>query len=262
MSKTIEIKKIFKDVIQNPKFKKYFLLGGFLHFIICITTIIEYIYPINPEAQSIKYQLFTGGIYLVSIITSLWFFGFWINTIKANYNKESNEPFEISSLIAWKNILTGFIFCIILLLPEIVLILLCTLIGIICLIATTIGIMVFNPSTTEPGSPISFIFGFLLLITICAIPILALILFVILYPQIVSNYLNNGAISTCNLKQLFQQIKNNFKTSFKVSTMTVVFCVLSMIPFLGFYFELVWAKMFADYAKLSKKENLMVKDSK
>lgn len=254
MNKAIEVKKMFKEVTQSPKFKKYFWLGGLLHLIICITTVIEFVYPLNIEVQSIRYQIFTGCNFLVLAIISFLFFGFWINTIKVNFEKETNEYFELANLMTFKNVFSGFVFYFVMFLPQILLILVCIPIGIAGLIATTIGIMVFNPSVTAPGSPISFIFWFLLLITICAIPIFAMLLFIILYPQIVSNYLNKGIISTCNLKQVYQQIKNNFKTSFKVSTMTVVFCILSMIPFFGFYFELVWAKMFANYAKLNKKE--------
>ena len=257
MSKPIDITKLFKEVTQSPRFKNYFLLGGLLHLAMCVTTIIELFYPINPETLNIKYHLISGSALFLSTITSLWFLGFWINTIKENYKKETNEQFEIANLNAKKNILSGLIFFFVMLLPQMLLILISILIGIISLIVITISIaIIFSPAATEPGTPLPFICGFIAMVITCLVPVLATILFIIIYPQIVSNYLNTSIISTCNLKQIFLQIKNNFKTSFKVSTMTIILGILSMIPFFGFYFELVWAKMFVEYVKLSKKETV------
>lgn len=257
MSKPIEITKLFKEVTQNPKFKKYFLIGGIIHFLICITSFTDIAYTLyltKIETLNLKYEIISSVIGLISLILTFWFLGFWINTIKENCKKETNEQFEIASFAIGKNMLSGFIFNIAIYLPAFLLSLVCMLIGILSFITITLGIIIFYPTATAPGTPLPFICGFIAIAITFIVSILAIILMVVLYPQIVSNYINTGIVATCNLKQIFLQIKNNFLTSFKVSTMTIILGILSMIPFLGFYFELVWAKMFAEYAKLNKNE--------
>ena len=241
MATNICIKDLFKNVFKNPQWKRYFILGGVYHFImiaLCIYNEIreDYLIKINPEVNHFNNPEL-ALIWLVSTIMITAFYGFWLNTIKKN-KEELTENFTFGTVNLIKNFIEGLTLSVILTLPLIIVITIVAIISLAILIIVALNSTAFGQ--------VAWVFvPFVILISL----LIACIFSVLFNPQFIATYINKKPFAVCNLKNIFQITKQHFKLSFKTSLLTIGLILLSLIPFVGFYFEIVWANLYAQYAK-------------
>ena len=241
MAANICIKDLFKNVFKNPQWKKYFILGGIYHFImiaLCIYNEIreDYLVKTNPDTNYFNNPEL-ALIWLVSTIMITAFYGFWLNTIKKN-KEELPENFTFGTVNLIKNFFEGLALNIILAFPLIIVIAITTIISLAILIIVAINSPAFGQ--------VAWVFVlFVILVSL----LIACIFIVLFNPQFIATYINKKPLAVCNFKNIFRITKQHFKLSFITSLLTIGLMILSLIPFVGFYFEMVWANLYAQYAK-------------
>lgn len=234
------IKDLFKSVITNPKWVKYFIWGGLFHAVmIILSAFSQYKWTI---AGNINSEILV--LNLVSFIVEILFFGFWLETIKTNVC-ENLEGFRFGRISIPENFLQGLKATVILCVPVAIFVLFTILLVIIPL-----AILALEARLFPHIGDVLLLAYIILMPTLCVIFLIFLLL--IFYPQMIAVYINKKPAAVCNIKNLIRLTKNNFKLTFKISCMTFVLAILSFIPFLGFYIEMVWADMFAKYALIVK----------
>ena len=235
----IDIGKIFESVNQSPELKKYMFIGAFIHLILVVLAFIP------PEVN------LSGFIILgVSLLVDAFLFGFFIDNIQKNATLENAEKFEFVDMNIFKRIWSGIKFSLCFLLPTIIVSLFYAIIfGVLILLI--IGLIHLIDSSVSGYWGVMIIFLNILLAIFAT-----MLTLILLYPQIVANYINRKSIWTiCNFANVFKMYKKYFGSSFTVSALTLVFSILFYIPILGFYFDIIWANMYAKYALLVKENN-------
>ena len=233
----IDFEKIFNSVNQNPMLKKYLLIGGFIHlfwYVLMVLTMMELNIP----------KSYFIALNILCCLIELFLFGFFIDTVRKNIQSDDAAKFEFSDFNILKRFGDGFVFSLLFILPLVVSFLFFgVILGLVCAL-----LIYYRPHYDGDLFP-----GICVIVAIILAFVLCILVVIFLYPQILENYLNkNKILAICDFKVFFNMFRKNFGASLVVSLMSIIFSMLWCIPFVGFYFDMVWANMFAQYARIVK----------